>query len=65
MNGLLTSITAPHDGTAFSGGYLRFQSSGADTLVQIDANGGGNAYLTAATLVGVGLTQSDTANYLL
>lgn len=66
LNGLLASINAPHDGTAFSGGYLKFlQLSDADTLVQIDANGGGDTYLTVATLVGVDLASSDTANYLL
>lgn len=62
---LLTSIGAPHDATAFSGGHLRFQQSGSDTLVQVDANGGGDNYITAATLVGVSLAQADSVNYTL
>jgi hypothetical protein len=64
LNGLLTSIGAPHDSTAFTGGYLRFlQTSGVNTLVQIDANGGGDGYMTVATLIGQSLTQADTLNY--
>ncbi|MFA7278564.1 MAG: VCBS domain-containing protein [Sterolibacterium sp.] len=65
LSGLLTSIGAPHDNTAFGGGFVRFQQSGADTLVQIDSNGGGDAYMTVATLIGQSLAQADTANYVL
>ncbi|MGB4248560.1 MAG: VCBS domain-containing protein [Pseudohongiellaceae bacterium] len=65
MTGLMTSISAPHDGTAFSGGFVRFQNYGSDTVVQIDADGGGNEYMTAVTLIGVNLTQADTGNYIL
>ncbi len=56
---LLDSVDAPHDNSAFTGGYLNFQSSGSDTLIQVDADGGGDGYLTVATLVGVSLTSSD------
>lgn len=65
LHDVLTSVNAPHDGTAFSGGFLRFLQSGSDTLVQVDANGGGNGYLTLATLTNTLLTQADTANYTL
>jgi len=65
LHDLLSSISAPHDATAFSGGYLNFQQSGSDTLVQIDANGGGDHYLTLATLTHALLTPSDTSNYVL
>ncbi len=65
LQSLLTSVNAPHDATAFSNGFVRFLASGADTVVQIDADGGGNDYLTAVTLTGVNLTQSDTASYIL
>lgn len=65
LHGLLTSIGAPHDSTAFAGNFLRFAQSGSDTLVQIDANGGGDAYMTVATLVGQSLTQADAPNYML
>jgi len=65
LQSLLTSVNAPHDATAFSNGFVRFLASGADTVVQIDADGGGNDYLTAVTLIGVNLTQSDTASYVL
>lgn len=62
---LLSSIGAPNNTTAFDNGYLRFQQSGSDTLVQVDANGGADDYLTAVTLIGVSLSQSDTGNYTL
>lgn len=65
LNSFLTSINAPHDNTAFSGGFLNFQASGSNTLIRIDADGGGNNYLTVATLVGVLLTTSDTGNFML
>ena len=62
---LLTSVGASHDSTAFGNGYLRFAQSGADTLVQIDADGGGDGFVTLATLQNALLTQADTANYVL
>ena len=37
-------------GDLFANGYVRFVQNGADTLVQVDTNGGGNAYTTLATL---------------
>jgi len=65
LHDVLTSVSAPHDSTAFSGGFVRFLQSGSDTVVQVDANGGGDSYLTLATLANTLLTQSDTANYVL
>lgn len=65
MAGLMTSINAPHDNSAFSGGYIRFVNTGGNTQVQIDADGGGNEYMTAITLIGVELMQADSGNYLL
>jgi Ca2+-binding RTX toxin-like protein len=62
---LLTSIGAPHSSAAFSNGYLQFTVSGANTLVQVDANGGGDSFTTLVTLLNVALMQSDTANYVL
>ena len=65
LHDLLTSVDAPHDSNAFSGGFLRFQNSGSNTVVQVDANGGGDSFLTLATLTNQLLTQADTANYVL
>jgi choice-of-anchor C domain-containing protein len=65
LHDVLSSVNAPHDGTAFTGGYLRFAASGSDTLVQLDANGGGDSFLTLATLSNTLLAQADTANYTL
>ncbi|MEK7438681.1 MAG: choice-of-anchor C family protein [Pseudomonadota bacterium] len=70
LHDLLTSVNAPHDSTAFSGGFLRFFDSngaaaGGDTLVQVDSNGGGDSFLTLATLSNQLLAQADSANYLL
>ncbi len=65
LQSLLASIDAPQNNSAFDEGFLRFQSSGDNTLVQIDANGGGDEYVTTITLVGVALTPSDIDNYIL
>jgi Ca2+-binding RTX toxin-like protein len=56
---------AGYDGSnAISGGYLRFQASGANTVVQVDIDGGGDGFQTLVTLAGVTMTAADTANYL-
>jgi hypothetical protein len=60
----------PHDGTAFSAGWVRFVPSGNDTIVQIDPNGGsnhggGDVFYTLVTLTNAVLTQGDTLNYLI
>ena len=65
LSGLLSSISAPHDATAFSLGFLNFHQSATSTLVQIDSNGGGDDYLNVAVLINEHLTQADTHNYLL
>lgn len=65
LHDLLTSVGAPHDSTAFSGGYVQFVQSGGNTLVQVDSNGGANSFLTVATLIGQSLTQADMLNYVL
>ncbi len=65
FSGLLSSINAPNNNTAFSGGFLNFQASGSDTLVQIDADGGADDYLTVVTLVGVSLSETETGNFIL
>lgn len=65
LSGLLDSINAPGDNTAFSGGFLDFQASGSDTLVRIDADGGANDYITVVTLIGVSLNETDTGNFIL
>lgn len=62
---LLASISAPNDSSAFSGGFLRFNPVGGNTVVQIDPDGGADGYLDAITLVGVNLTVTDTDNYIL
>ena len=61
----LLDTFAGYDGTnAFTGGYLRFFASGANTLVQVDSDGGGNGYVTLATLTAVTVTAADTDNYV-
>ncbi|MBA4098883.1 MAG: hypothetical protein C0484_19230 [Rhodospirillum sp.] len=50
----------------FGDGILSFTPNGANTLVQIDADGGdGNPAVTVVTLNNVALTQGDTANFLI
>lgn len=65
LNQLLGSVSAPHDSTAFSSGYLDFNPVGNDTVVSIDADGGGDDYIVVATLIGVHLEVSESGNYIL
>jgi Ca2+-binding RTX toxin-like protein len=43
-------------GTAVSGGYLSFFQSGANALVLVDSNGGGDSFTTMATLNNVNVS---------
>jgi Ca2+-binding RTX toxin-like protein len=66
LHDLLLTFGGANSANAFSAGYLRFDtSSGTNTIVQVDTNGGGDSYVPLATLVGVLLLQTDTANYVL
>jgi hypothetical protein len=51
----LSVIAIQHhwQGDLFAGGYVSLVQSGADTLVRVDANGGGDDYVTLATLKNV------------
>ncbi len=51
-------------GNAFADGYLNFNPSGKDTVVQFDADGsaGGGGAFTLVTLVNVSLSAADTDN---
>lgn len=65
LHDLLTSIGAPHDGTAFSSGFLQFDQSGGSTQIRIDSDGGGNSFVTLATLTDVLLNSTETNNFIL
>jgi Ca2+-binding RTX toxin-like protein len=65
LHDMLSGLGGYNGSNAFSGGYLTFTVSGANTLVQVDASGGGNSWVTVATLTGVQLSQADVANYAL
>jgi len=66
LHDLLTSIGAPHDSTAFSNGWLNFDtSSGINTVVQVDSNGGADSFVALATLTNQLLAQPDIAHYVL
>lgn len=43
-------------------GHVRYLQSGANTLLQIDGNGGGDSYTTMATLTGVSASALVAAN---
>ncbi|RZI45047.1 type I secretion C-terminal target domain-containing protein [Herbaspirillum sp. HC18] len=65
LRDLLLTFGGYNGSNAFSGGYLQFDtSSGTNTTVRVDSNGGANSFVTLATLTGVLLLQSDTANYV-
>jgi Ca2+-binding RTX toxin-like protein len=66
LHDMLLTFTGYNGSNAFSGGYLRFDtSSGTDTVVRIDTNGGANSLATLVTLTGVLLQQTDTVNFIL
>jgi hypothetical protein len=65
LHEVLESFSGYNGSNAFSGGYLQLTPSNGDTLVQIDADGGANAFLTLAALTNAVLAQTDTANLVL
>ncbi len=64
LHDMLSGFGGYNGSNAFSGGFLRFAASGADTLVQVDSNGGADSWATLATLTNTLLTPADTANYI-
>jgi len=64
VHDLLSGFTGYNGSNAFSGGYLNFQNTGGNTVVQIDADGGGGNYTTLVTLQHVTLTTANTDNYV-
>jgi Ca2+-binding RTX toxin-like protein len=65
LHDMLVTFAGYNGSNAFTGGYLRFDtSSGTDTVVRIDTNGGANSLTTLVTLTGVLLLQTDTANVI-
>jgi hypothetical protein len=66
FSGLMDSVGAPETAEdIFSGGWLDFDSSsGTDTSIGFDSNGGGDNYVEIITLVGTVLTESDTGNFV-
>jgi Ca2+-binding RTX toxin-like protein len=63
LHDVLQSLAGYNGSNAFSGGFLRFTRSGADTLVRLDADGGANSLITLARLTDETLGQGDTAYY--
>jgi hypothetical protein len=64
VHDLLGGFSGYNGSNAFSGGYLNFQNTGGNTVVQMDADGGGNSYTTLVTLQHVTLTTANTDNYV-
>jgi uncharacterized delta-60 repeat protein len=60
FNSLLKSLTGYSGGNPFTNGYLRFVQDGADTLFQVDQNGGGDSYATAVILSNVTASTLST-----
>ncbi|MES2127196.1 MAG: tandem-95 repeat protein, partial [Pseudomonadota bacterium] len=65
LHDMLDALKGYKAAKAFSDGYLKFTISGADTLVQVDSDGGGNSFVTVVVLTGVSLLQTDTNNFIL
>ncbi len=51
-------------GDLIASGHVRFVQSGADTLLQVDVDGGGNDFVTLATLLNTSAEQLGAANVL-
>ena len=49
----------------FGDGWVRVSAAGGDSKVEIDADGGGDAFDDLALVLGVDLTAVDTSDYLL
>ena len=63
ISSLLTSLG--YDGRdPFAEGYVRASQSGADTVVEIDANGGADSFSTLATLQDVDETDLNATNWI-
>jgi Ca2+-binding RTX toxin-like protein len=65
MKLLLTALNGGWDGSAnpFGSGHARLVQIGPDTLLQIDANGGGNSWQTAVTFTGRSLAAFTADNF--
>lgn len=62
--GALLARAGYHGGKPFSDGYVKAVQSGTDTLVQVDANGGGNSFdTTLAKLEDVKAASLTAANF--
>ena len=49
----------------FADGFLSFQQVGADTVVGVDADGGGDSFQNLVILSNATLLQADTSNYVI
>ncbi len=61
VSDLLDSFAGYTGANAFTGGYLNFVQSGTNTIIQVDADGGGDGYVTLVTIQGVALLETDTS----
>ena len=65
LHDLLQTFSGYNGTNAFTGGYLQFAQSGANTAVRVDSDGGGNGFVDLATLTNVLLQQTDVNNFVL
>jgi Ca2+-binding RTX toxin-like protein len=64
LNGLVKSLTNWNQAlNPFGTGHLRLIQSGADAVLQIDRDGGGNSYVTIATFLGRQVGSFTTENF--
>lgn len=64
VSSLLTSFGLADHSTAFSAGYLQTISSGNDTILQFDADGGGDNFTTLVTLDNLVTTDTNDPTLL-
>jgi Ca2+-binding RTX toxin-like protein len=65
LSQMLRSLPGYNGTIAFSGGYLRFDTSDhVNTVVQVDPNGGGRNWVTVVTLLQATLNPSDLSHYI-
>jgi VCBS repeat-containing protein len=65
LHDLLMTFTGYDGANAFTGGFLQLAQSGADTLVQVDGDGGGDGFVTLLTLDSVSLNSSGSGDFIL
>lgn len=64
LTSILASLSGWNNATNPFGSFLRLQTSGSDTLLQVDQNGGADGFVTVLRLVGVAAGALDASEFV-